>query len=254
MFRRHLLALCACSSLLVLAACGDDDDDDTDVGASATTAVPGATQATGTPSGQGDPASEPTLAGPASKYTLLLVDVGDGYFTDRMHTFELTIENYSETASFASAAEGRQLLGEWGYVGGFETAYEPEGRTTDVLNGKFYVAVETHLFGTPEGATAAYAYFEQRIEEAGKAEPVQATTVGNDSRGWKYTDVKITGSSINGVFHRFVIRRGNMVAVVQTWGAEPFMRIDTARGLAAILDQKALGLKEAPEPTATPAP
>jgi hypothetical protein len=254
MFRRHLLALCACSSLLLLAACGDDDDDDTDAGASVDTATPGAITATGTPSGQADPASEPTLAGPASKYTLLLADIGSGYFTDRQHTFALTTENYSSTASFASPAEGRKLLHEWGYMGGFETAYEPEGRQTDVLNGKFYVAVETHLFDSPEGATAAYAYFESKIREARKAEAVQTATVGNESSGWKYTDTKISGSSINGAFHRFVLRRGNMVAVVQTWGADPFMRIDTARGFAAILDQKALGLKEAPEPTATPAP
>ena len=47
-----------------------------------------------------------------------------------------------------------------------------------------------------------------------------------------------------------------MVAVVQTWGAQPFMRVDTVRGLAAILDDKALGRKDAPEPTplATTAP
>jgi hypothetical protein len=37
--------------------------------------------------------------------------------------------------------------------------------------------------------------------------------------------------------------------VLLTRGAEPFMKIDTARNLALIIDQKALGLKEAIEPT-----
>ncbi len=256
MFRRHLLALCACSSLLVLAACGDDDADDDDnmaPGASATTASTTVTDPTGTPGGEnGD--SEPELSGPASKYTLLLVDVGNGYFTDRQHTFELTKENYAGTAAFPSESEGERLLMEWGYLGGFETSYEPEARQSDVLKGKHYVAVETHLFETVEGARAAYAYFEESLRAARKAEFVQTAAVGNQSSAWKYVDEKISGSSVNGVFHRYIIRRGNMLAVVQTWGAEPLMTVDAVRGLAAILDQKAMGLKEAPEPTPTPAP
>src|SRR5688572_15574426 len=163
MFSRHLLALCACSSLLLLVACGGDDDDDgTAPGASATGAGTTIAQASQTPVDE-DPAREPTLSGPASKYTLLLVDVGDGYFTDRRHTFELTIDNYAGTAAFAGESEGRRLLMEWGYAGGFETSLEPEARQTDVLRGKYYVAVETHLFQSPEGARAAYDYFERRL-------------------------------------------------------------------------------------------
>jgi hypothetical protein len=254
MFRRHhLLALCACSSLLLLAACGDDDDDDTVSGTDGTTTT-AVTQAGQTPTGENSSSAEPTLSGPASKYTLLLVDVGNGYFTDRQHTFELSPDNYSGTAAFPSADEGKRLLGEWGYAGGFETAYEPEARQSDVLRGKFYVAVETHLFESPAGAKAAYSYFEEGLRAARKAEFVQTATVGNESSGWKYTDAKISGSSVSGVFHRYLIRRGNMIAVVQTWGAEPLMSVDTVRGLAAILDQKAMGLKDAPEPTATPVP
>ena len=254
MFRRHLLALCACSLLLVLAACGDDDDDGTTPGASTTTTAAIVTQGTGTPPGNGDASEEPTLSGPASKYTLLLADIGNGYFTDRQHTFELRIDNYSKTPAFPDAAEGERLLKEWGYTGGFETSYEPEARQTDVLKGKFYVAVETHLFESPDGASAAYAYFEEGLRAARKAEFVQSSALGNESSAWKYTDEKISGSSINAVFHRFLVRRGNMLAVVQTWGAEPLMSVDTVRGLAAILDQKAMGLKDAPEPTATTAP
>ncbi|MEX0783977.1 MAG: hypothetical protein WD557_15155 [Dehalococcoidia bacterium] len=258
MFRRHLLALCACSSLpLLLIACGGDggdDDDGVSPTTSSTSATPGASASPSAPTVPVNSSTEPTVGEPASKYTLLLADIGSGYFTDRQHTFELTVENYATTASFPSPADGQRMLKEWGYMGGFETAYEPEGRTQDVLNGKFYVAVETHLFESPEGAQAAYAYFEEGLRAARRAEPIQAATVGNQSSAWRYTDGKISGSSINGVFHRFVIRRGNMVAVVQTWGADPLMRVDTARGFAAILDEKALGRKESPEPTPTPGP
>lgn len=260
MFRRHLLALCACPCLVVFSlACGgggdDDDDDDSGPGASVTT-TPVSTPAGGSPTASASVATTaaPALAAPASKYTLLLADVGAGYFTDRSHTFALTIENYAPTAAFPSPVEGKKLLQEWGYVGGFETAYEPEGRETDVLNGKYYVAVETHLFNSVEGAGKAFTYFENALKGARRAEQVQTQAVGNQSSAWKLTDTKIRGSSINGVFHRFVLRRGNMVAIVQTWGAETFMRVDAVRGLAAILDQKALGQKEALEPTPTPGP
>jgi hypothetical protein len=256
MFRRHLLALCACSPLvLAAAACGGDSD-----AASDTTAAPSPSSALTSPAGTGTAASspgspsEPKLGTPASKFTLLLTDVGDGYFTDRQHTFALDIDNYSTTASFSDPAQGRKLLTDWGYAGGFETGYEPERRSVDVLNGKYYIAVETHLFDSSEGAKQAFAYFENGLRTARRAEPVQASALGNQSSAWKYVDEKIPGSSINGVFHRFVVRRGNMVAIVQTWGAEPLMKVDVVRGLAAVIDQKALGQKEAVEPTATPAP
>ena len=258
MFRRHLLALCACAALIPFSlACGDDDDDAASptTGAGSPSAVAsGTTTGTLTAAPSANASGSPTVAGPASKYTLLLVDVGNGYFSDRMHTFQLKAEDYASTPAFASPAEGRKLLKEWGYQAGFETSYEPEGRETDVLNGKYYVAVETHLFDTADGAEKAFVYFENALRNARKAEQVQTDAVGNQSSAWKLSDAKIRGSSISSVFHRFILRRGNLVAVVQTWGAETFMRVDTVRGLATIIDQKALGQREATEPTPTPSP
>lgn len=258
MFRRHLLALCACAAVIPFSlACGDDDDD-ADVpttGAANPSAVASGT-ATGSSTAAASPnaSGTPTISGSPSKYTLLLVDVGNGYFTDRTHTFQLKAEDYASTPAFASPAEGRKMLKDWGYQAGFETSYEPEGRETDVLNGKYYVAVETHLFDSAAGAEKAFMYFENALRTARKAEQVQTQAVGNQSSAWKLSDAKIRGSSINSVFHRFILRRGNLVAIVQTWGAETFMRVDTVRGLAAIIDQKALGQKEASEPTPTPGP
>ncbi len=255
MFRRQLLAFCACAVLIpLMAACGGSDDDDLS-NTSATASSPSApASTTGSSTPPASASGSPTVAGPASRYTLLLADVGNGYFTDRTHTFQLKAEDYASTPAFPSPAEGRKLLKEWGYQGGFETGYEPEGRETDVLNGKYYVTVETHLFDSPLGAEKAFAYFENVLRVARRAEPVQTSTVGNQSSAWKLMDAKIRGSSISGVFHRFILRRGNIVSIVQTWGAETFMRVDTVRGLAAIIDQKAIGQQEAPEPTPTPGP
>lgn len=257
MFRRLLLALCACAALVPFSlACGGDDDDDSAPTSAASPSAPASTSPTRSPGGSpvANPTGDPTITGSPSKYTLLLVDVGNGYFTDRTHTFQLKAEDYAGTPAFPSASEGRKLLKEWGYQGGFETGYEPEGRETDVLNGKYYVTVETHLFESTGGAEKAFTYFENVLRNARRAEQVQTPTVGNQSSAWKLTDAKIRGSSINSVFHRFIMRRGNMVAIVQTWGAETFMRVDTVRGLAAIIDQKAIGQKEAIEPTPTPGP
>jgi hypothetical protein len=243
MLRQLTLGFCACIVFVpLIAACGGESDAKSSADDPTQTPV-----ASPTKSAQGT--ESPKLAAPASKYTLLLADVGTGYFTDRQHTFTLGIDNYSTTPSFPTPAEGKKLLEEWGYVEGFETAYEPEGRQTDVLNGKYYIAVETHLFETEDGAQKAFAYFQDRLRAAGRAEPVETSPLGNESSAWKANGEKIQGSSITATFHRFIVRRGNMVAVVQTWGAETFMRVDTVRGLAAILDEKALGRKDAPEPT-----
>lgn len=257
MVRRHLLALCACAALVPFSlACGDDDDSasPTTSVASASVPAPNTTSVSPTAAVSVNSGGTPTVSGSPSKYTLLLADVGNGYFTDRAHTFLLKADDYAGTPAFPNVSEGRKLLKEWGYQGGFETSYEPEGRETDVLNGKYYVAVETHLFDTAAGAGKAFTYFENALRTARKAEPVQTQTVGNQSSAWKLTDARIQGSSITSVFHRFILRRGNMVAIVQTWGAETFMRVDTVRGLAAIIDQKALGQREASEPTPTPGP
>lgn len=250
MVRQLQLGFCACLLLVpLIAACGGDSDAQTGSN------DPGATPTAAASSAPGN-TTEPDVKGPASKYTLLLDDVGDGYFTDRQHTFTLDIDNYAGTAAFSNPSEGRKLLKQWGYVEGFETAYEPEGRQTDVLNGKYYINVETHLFDSTKGAEDAYAHFEDVIRSAGRAEQVQTSPLGNQYSVWKSDGDKVSGSSITSTFHRFILRRGNMVAVVQTWGAQPFMRVDTVRGLAAILDDKALGRKDAPEPTplATTAP
>ena len=61
--------------------------------------------------------------------------------------------------------------------------------------------------------------------------------------------VRLGTSDIPEVFHRFVFRRGNLVAMVQTVGAQPYMSIDQARNTAILIDGRATGNLAAYTPT-----
>lgn len=242
--RRLVLALCACTlALPAFAACGGD-------GGASDDGAPSGTTATSAPGTTSNPGTSPALDGPASKYSVTIDDLGVNWITDIPYTFVLNIENYAPTRTFTSADEGRKLLNEWGYQSGYETGYSPEGRDTAVLNGAFYVRVESHLFQTEKGATAAMAYFESIIKSTG-ASPVSADAVGNQSAAYTATFGTIGKSKVNAVYHHVIFRRGNLVTVVLTKGAEGFMKVEPARELALIADAKALGQKPAVEPTPT---
>lgn len=253
MLRRLSLALALCALPAVLAgACGDDDD-----AAGAPQATTGGAQATVAGATAAQPASTaaPTLDGPASKYSVLLADIGlNAYITDLKKTFVLTPKNYGASAGFDSAEKGEALLTSWGYLGGYETAMNPEGLQTAVLNGAYYVYMETHLFATTDGAHKAYDYFQKRIAAMGVAQPVSAEPIGNESGAWRAVQGKIGSSNVSQAFHQIVFRRGNLVAIVQTVGAEPFMKVDRVTAIAMIADGKALGQREAiaPTPIVTP--
>ena len=241
MVRRLPLALCACCLFLFAAACGGGDD-----GSSAP--IPGSDA---TPTTYANNASAaPQIGMPSSRYSVLQSDLDPGYLTDVPGTFVLTAENYSPTATFPSPEEGLQKLAEWGYLGGYETGYTPEGRDSAVLNGSYYIFVETHLFETPEGTAAAFDYFNDRLTNS-VSEQVTAPSVGNESAAWRLVYDTIGNSSVESVFHRVIFRRGNMLVVVATLGAEPLMKVDDAYSLAVIVDEKAMGARQAPEPTPT---
>ncbi len=232
---RPLAALLLLGALLI-SACGGDGG-----GVAAGTEVPASTATV-------DPESSPTLAMPVSRFALSLDDLPDGYLTDRQSTFELTSENYAAgTKIFPSPDEGRRMLDEWGYVGGYETGFEPENRMTAVLNGAYYAKVEVHLFRTPEGAAGVQGYFEEKLAET--SDRVNAQEVGNSSSAWKLTRDTVPGSSIAAVYHRVMFRRGNLLAIVQTYGSDVLMSVDVAQSLATMVDEKALGSRPAVEPT-----
>lgn len=239
MIRRLSLAVCVCSFAVFAAACGGGDDGGADAVA--------ATDVTPTPY-QNDATAEPVLEGPASRYSIGQPDLGSGYLTDVPGTFVLTIGNYAATRTFTSPEEGQQKLTQWGYLGGYETGYTPEGRDRALLNGGYTIYVESHLFQSEEGAKAAFAYFNERLAES-VSEQVTAPAVGNESSAWRLVHDPISGSSVNSVFHRLVFRRGNLLVVVATLGAEPLMDVNRAFGLAVIVDEKAMGERAAIEPT-----
>lgn len=248
---RPLLALSAVFLFGAFSACGGDDAGATDIDleptSASTTEPPPVTTSTAAVNTNTD--VEPALDGPVSRFAISQADLGKGYLTDVQQTFRLTQEDYAGTTLFGSTAEGMALLTEWGYIEGYETGYEPEGRTQAVLNGSYYISLEVHLFESPEGARAAYDFFEQRLRST--SSNVNAPSVGNRSSAWRLVAGTVPGSSVEGTYHRVVTRRGNLVSVVLTWGADPFMTIDHAMKWALLVDAKALGEVETTEPTPT---
>ena len=252
--RRLLLAVCALAITPVFLACGDDDD-------GGGTATPSSTGAFGTQATAAGGGASPTLARPASKYSISIDDLNQNFRTDISGTFVLDAKTYAQEASigttrvrlFANEAEGNKKLADWGYIEGFQTGYIPEsenGPEAAMLVGGFYITVETHLFKDAEGARAAYDYFEKYLETGG-AQQVEAQPVGNKSSAWETVGGKIGRTKANAAYHQLIFVRGNVLTIVFTKGAEGFMKAETARTLALISDEKALGERTATEPTPT---
>jgi hypothetical protein len=242
----------ACLMPFVLTvACGDDDAPATADGGPGNAAPSSVVKGTGTPAAAGDHTTAPVLDAPASKYSVLLDDVGPAFLTDIPGTFVLDAKSYGKTSAFGSPDEGEATLKKWGYLGGYETGLIPEGRDIAILNGAFSVHVEIHLFKTLEGAKASYDYFHKKISGNGKAQAINTSPVGNESAAWKTVLGLIRNSTINQSIHQMVFRRGTMVAIIATTGAEPFMRVESALEFANLIDQKALGQVETVEPTPT---
>lgn len=245
MVRRSIRALGApalCISLL-LAACGGDD--------SAKASPAGGASVVPTVDTSNDAAKAPILTPPASRFAISLDDLGTAFITNVPATFVLDIQTYGKSRTFADGDDGVKLLTDWGYVGGYETSFRPEGNDQAILtNGAFQLAIETHLFKDENGAKKAYDYFEKRQRDQGVV-PVNAPQLGNKSSAWKVISGKIGTSTIDAANHRFIFRRGNLVTVVATFGADPFMSVTIVRDLAKIVDAKALGTKEAVVPTPT---
>lgn len=253
MTRRPWVVLCACLPFIALAtSCGGDDDS---AAASPGATAPAATSQSATPVGNvaTDTTSEPLLEAPASRYSILHEELGANFLLDHRNTYVLDARTYGGTPTFASAKEGEALLNKWGYLGGYETAYEPEGRDTAVLSGRYYIAVESHLFSTASSASQAFTYFEARLRTARAAQEVTTIAIGNEHSAWKFVGEKVPGTSIVSAYHRLIFRRGNLVTIVQTYGSEGFMKVDVARTLAQFVDDKALGQRPSASPTPAPA-
>ncbi len=218
--------------------------------ASSSTRLPSSPVASSS-SAPNDASTSPTLTMPASRFAISLDDLGTSFITNVPDTFVLNAQNYGGSKTFNTPEEGVKLLNQWGYLGGYETGFRPEGNEQAILqDGSYMISLEMHLFKDENGARQAYDYFESKLK-SGSAQPVNAPQLGNKSSAWKLVNGKIAGSTIDAAYHRFMFRRGNLVTVVLTYGADPFMTINVARDLAQIVDAKALGTKPAIEPTPT---
>lgn len=242
MHRRLILAVCALALTPAFFACGDDDSGA--VSGGSTTRAASQTVAVSTAS--------PKLTVPASKYSVSVEDLGTAWITDVRGTFVIDSARYAKTQRlFTSEAEGLKLLKEWGYQGGYETGYAPEGRDQAVLNGAYYVSIESHLFSDESGAQKAFDYFIQFVGKTPGAQPVSVATVGNKSAAFVTTTGTITGSTVKATYHHVISRRGNLVTIALTKGAESFMKSDEAWAVARIADEKALGERATSVPTPT---
>jgi len=244
---RALGAPVLCTSILIslLTACGGGKD------AAASVPAASGSPASSADASANDASTAPALTMPASRFALSLDDLGTAFITNVPATFVLDAKNYGVSKTFAEGDNGEKLLTDWGYLGGYETSFRPEGSDKAILqNGAYEIAVETHLFKDESGAKKAYDYFEGRLK-AGQAQPVNAPLLGNKSSAWRLVNGKVGTSTVDAAYHRLMFRRGNLVTVVMTYGADPFMSVTIVRDLARIVDAKALGQKEALAPTPT---
>lgn len=197
---------------------------------------------------------EVQLPAPASRYVPQLAETPTFAEVYPPNTFSLSPLQWAANGLFQGTTEGEQKAQQWGYSDGYQADFWPIDRLSAVVKGAYYITVESYLFDTQNGARQAYQAYEDRYRGATGSEPLtNVKGLGNQSSAWRVFQGVVGTSELRGVYYRFAFRRGNLVAIVQTYGAEPFMTIDRARELAVIIDEKALGQRPSPSPTPRPA-
>ncbi len=239
-----VLCAFAFATVPLLSACGGDA---TVKAGSSTVPAPGSASA------GNDAKASPTLKMPVSRFAIDLNDLGNAFITNVPDTYVLDAAQYGHALT-PQSDDGETMLKDWGYEGGYETSFRPEGESKAVLQqGAYYVTVETHLFKSDTGAKKMYDYFVGYLK--GATSPIPADQLGNESSGYKFLSGTITNSTVRAADHRFIFRRGNLVAIVKTLGADPSMEaaggVKTVRALAQIVDDKATGKRNAIAPTPT---
>lgn len=239
-----------------LSACGDDDD------GGATAVAPGGSPTTRpsvviptpavTPSTGGSADTrQPLLQGPSAKYAPSEDDLKSLYRASVPDTFAVNNEIFETIGPFDTPGEAREFMRRWGFAEGWVVGLEPEGLLSAVVSrGALYPTVETFLFTTSEGAELAYLAFEKYYKSNPDTQLQTTRPLGNQSSAYRIQKGKVGSTQMDAVYHRFLFRRGNMVAVIQTYGGVPFMTVDAARELAVIMDARALGER----PTSLPTP
>jgi hypothetical protein len=230
-------------------ACGDGGEPGSPDVTSSAANTPGSAQVR-----ENDPDVAPLQDAPVSQFSVLVQDLGiDNFLTDLANTVELTPQLFAETAAFSDPGSGLESLTAWGYIEGYRTGLLPEGDTDAILNGAYVVGQQLHLFEDEEGADELYEYFVENVSNNGVSSPLTADTIGSESSVSRTLAGKVGGDShVDQVIHQLIFRRGNVVVVLLTIGADPLMKVDTVLELGAIVDDKLLDEREHPQPTPVP--
>jgi len=236
-----LLIFAAAGTFIGLAVTGGGDDSP---GAGAATPSNVSQSTGGTDGGE-----DRLLNAPAVGLVIQLGDLPGDYRTYPPETYLLAPATLATNGIFAKPEDADQLLPKWGYDSGYQVSYQPGGQLAAVLQGKYYIRVESMLFSSVEGARVAYAYIENQHASRPGSERQATKNLGNQSSAFKILSGTVGPSELPQAFHRFVFRRGNLVAIVQTMGVDQYMTVDKARDLAIVVDDKALGKRPAPTPT-----
>jgi hypothetical protein len=235
--------LVAAAVVFALVSGGDDGDANPAAGGTPGIRTPSTGGTRGGP--------EPLLDGPASKFVASEQDIGEGLQGVPDESSVLTPATFADASlgPFRNIDEGRAKVQEWGYLEGQIGILQPDGLLAGVVQGRYYVRIETHLFGSIQGASDAFDWYNELYAGNDALTAEQAEPLANESASWKSIDGKVENSDLDRAYHRFIFRRGNLVAIVQTVGADTFMTIDPARDIAVIVDERALGNRAAPTPT-----
>lgn len=192
---------------------------------------------------------EPNLPLSAARYAPALNELPGNYEDFPPDTYQFTLQLFAGAGPFDLSADGEALAGQWGYADGFQGVFRPDALLAGVLRGQYFITTETHLFNSIEGAKAAFQTYDTWYSKIPGSEKVEVRLVGNEAIAFRLDSDPILDSGVAGVFYRVIFRRGNLVGVAQTYGAEPYMNIDRARAVAEIIDGRALGRRVASEPT-----
>jgi hypothetical protein len=224
-------------------------------GDSVSATVKNVTPAAGAKSTGGTEGGPDTVVdGPASRFSPSISELPGRYGVDVPDTFAQNISTFASSYLFKSSTEGSDYARQWKILDGYNVIYQPDGLNAGVLQGHYYVSAETYLFQDVAGAKAAFDYMDQLFTKNQGSVKQPAKGLGLQSGGYQVIQGTVGTSDMALVYHRFLFRRGNVVATVMTTGGGPFMTIDQARDIAVIIDDRILGKRAATTPTPIPTP
>lgn len=198
--------------------------------------------------------ADDAVPGPASRYSPGVKELPGVFSVNVPETFTDNISTFSSSYLFTGVAQGQDLAKKWGIIDGFKVAYDPDGLEAGLLSGRYYVAVETYLFEKSSGASDAYDFIQNVYSSRAGSEKQDAKGLGIKSAGYKIIQGTVGTSDQPKAYYSFMFKRGNVVAVVRITGAERSVSVDTARQVAAIIDDRITGKRESTQPTAIPTP